>query len=349
MPSRFPYYFLIAAVVVAVLAVLVSGFETYHEHKHDTFGHVADTFIWDIVESQDIRIYLPQWLGLEPGSIRQAGISKFVIIEGVAAALILLIFIPLARRVANGEPPRGPWDNAFEGLLLFIRDQIARPNLGEHEADKYLPFLWTVGLFVLFNNLLGMLPWMGSPTANLYVTGALALCAFIAMHGSAAVKMGPWKYIRSYWPHVEVVPNPWHGRGHHDHGHGGHDTAAASQPAAEPTTRQILTWVGGTIFGTALSLMIFVIEILGTFIKASVLAVRLFANMFAGHTVLAMILSFIVVAGNAMPLLWGGITVASVLGVTALSLLELFVGFLQAYIFVFLTALFMGMALHPAH
>jgi F-type H+-transporting ATPase subunit a len=81
-----------------------------------------------------------------------------------------------------------------------------------------------------------------------------------------------------------------------------------------------------------------------------VLAVRLFANMFAGHTVLAVILLFILTAaqgGNRW--LLGGVSVASVLGVVALSLLELFVAFLQAYIFVFLTALFMGMSLHPEH
>src|SRR5439155_21787710 len=96
-----------------------------------------------------------------------------------------------------------------------------------------------------------------------------------------------------------------------------------------------------------LSFMIFVIELGGTVIKGGVLAVRLFANMFAGHTVLAMILSFIILAAGS--LLWGPITFASVLGVVGLSLLELFVAFLQAYIFVFLTALFMGMALHPQH
>ena len=80
------------------------------------------------------------------------------------------------------------------------------------------------------------------------------------------------------------------------------------------------------------------------------MAVRLFANMFAGHLVLAMILIFIYEAGLVGSyVLWGGVTVASVLGVTALSLLELFVAFLQAYVFVFLTALFMGMALHPEH
>ena len=133
-------------------------------------------------------------------------------------------------------------------------------------------------------------------------------------------------------------------------GHAGHGThAAAAEPLPKPTATQIVTWVVGVAFGFALQLMIFGIELMGTVIKSGVLAVRLFANMFAGHSVLAMILAFIVMTGNALPLLWGGITVASVLGVTALSLLELFVGFLQTYIFVFLTALFMGMALHPAH
>jgi F-type H+-transporting ATPase subunit a len=96
--------------------------------------------------------------------------------------------------------------------------------------------------------------------------------------------------------------------------------------------------------------MIFTIELLGTVIKSGVLAVRLFANMFAGHMVLASILLFIVMAGEGgYSHIWSVVTVSSVLGVVALSLLELFVAFLQAYIFVFLTALFMGMALHPQH
>ena len=88
----------------------------------------------------------------------------------------------------------------------------------------------------------------------------------------------------------------------------------------------------------------------GSFIKSGVLAVRLFANMFAGHLVLAFLIFFIFLAGQVgNPYLWGGVTIASVLGVAALSLLELFVAFLQTYVFVFLTALFMGMALHPEH
>jgi len=102
--------------------------------------------------------------------------------------------------------------------------------------------------------------------------------------------------------------------------------------------------------GWFFSLMIFVIELLGTVIKSGVLAVRLFANMFAGHMVLAVILLFIVAAAESRNIwLFGGVSIASVLGVVALSLLEIFVAFLQAYIFVFLTALFMGMSLHPEH
>jgi F-type H+-transporting ATPase subunit a len=96
-----------------------------------------------------------------------------------------------------------------------------------------------------------------------------------------------------------------------------------------------------------ISLMIFVIELISSIIKSGVLAIRLFANMFAGHMVVASILLFIVVTKDSG--LWPLVTAASVLGVIALSLLELFVAFLQAYIFTFLTALFIGMAVNPEH
>jgi F-type H+-transporting ATPase subunit a len=90
--------------------------------------------------------------------------------------------------------------------------------------------------------------------------------------------------------------------------------------------------------------MIFVIEVFGLIVKHGVLAVRLLANMMGGHVVLAVILAFI--AASAQSLWWWGVMPASVLGATALSMLELFVAFLQAYIFTFLSALFIGMAVH---
>jgi F-type H+-transporting ATPase subunit a len=240
---------------------------------------------------------------------RRVPITKFMILELIVAGLVAAIFIPLCRRAEKGGLPRGPWWNAFESLLTFIRDDVAKPNIGEHDADRYVPFLWTMFVFILFCNLLGMVPLLGSPTASLYTTLGLALCSFVIIHGAAIAKMGFFHYVKSLWPKIDVP-----------------------------------------ILGLPISLMIFVIELASSVIKSGVLAVRLFANMFAGHTVLAMLLLFIVTVGNAgFSFLWTGVTVASVLGVVALSLLELFVAFLQAYIFVFLTALFMGMAMNPEH
>lgn len=102
--------------------------------------------------------------------------------------------------------------------------------------------------------------------------------------------------------------------------------------------------------GWIFSLMIFVIELMGSFIKSAVLAVRLFANMFAGHMVLATLLLFIYMTGKGgFSAMWPVVTAGSVFGVASLSLLEIFVAFLQAYIFTFLTALFMGMQMNPQH
>jgi len=263
----------------------------------DPFEHVLDTQDWHLFESQELGFHLPGWL------------TKFMVLELVAAGLLIILYVPLARRARDGKPVRGPFWNALEVMLTFIRDKVAKPCIGEHDADRFVPFLWTTFLFILFCNLLGLFPFMGSPTASISVTAALAVCAFAVIHGSPIAKMGPLGYVKSYIPHIEIPFG----------------------------------------MGYLLIPMIVVIEIIGHFIKAFVLAVRLFANMFAGHTVLAVILLFIVMARGAPDYIAWPITIGSVLGVTLLSLLELFVAFLQAFIFVFLTALFLGSTLHPAH
>jgi F-type H+-transporting ATPase subunit a len=261
----------------------------------DPFEHVLDSPEWHFIEGLSIHLPYP-W-------------TKFGLLELLAAGIMLVCYIPLARRARDGQPVKGAFWNALEVMLTFVRDKIAKPYLGEHEADRYVPFLWTLFLFVLICNLLGMFPFLGSPTASITVTGSLAFCAFVVIHGSPIAKMGPWGYFKSYFPHLDIPFG----------------------------------------MGYVLIPMIVLIEIIGNFIKAFVLAVRLFANMFAGHTVLAVILLFIVMARGAPDYISWPITIGSVLGVTLLSLLELFVAFLQAYIFVFLTALFLGMTLHPAH
>jgi F-type H+-transporting ATPase subunit a len=259
--------------------------------------HVMDTKEWHFFESLGVHFRLPYPL------------SKFIVLEAVAAVLMLVLFIPLARRARDGKPVKGPLWNALEGILTFVRDYIAKPYLGEHDADRFVPFLWTQFIFILFCNLLGLIPFLASPTASLSATGALALIAFLVIQGAAIAQMGPWAYLKSYFPHMHVPFG----------------------------------------MGYIIIPMIAVIEMAGQVIKCIILAVRLFANMFAGHTVLAVILLFIVMAEHSAWYLFGTITAGSVLAVTALSLLELFVAFLQAFIFTFLTALFMGMTLHPAH
>ena len=202
-------------------------------------------------------IPLPKIFGLQ--------ITKFMILEVIAAAIIIVIYVPIARRMAGGEPPHGAWANAFESLLTFVREQIAKPNIGEHDADRFVPFLWTLFLFILFNNLLGMFPFGGSPTASIYVTLGLAAIVFYFIHGSAMHEMGPMKYAKSLWPHIDIHP----------------------------------------VWGFPILFMIFLIEVMGIVVRNVVLAVRLFANIFAGHMVLATILIFIYMAGHAPTYIWG--------------------------------------------
>jgi F-type H+-transporting ATPase subunit a len=270
------------------------------------FDHVMDTSYIAFFESLDLVVHLP---GFTIPGYGYFQITRFMVFEALAAVLILAIYVPLGRRVQDGSAPRGYFWNTFEVLLTFIRDKVAKPNIGEHDADRFVPFLWTTFLFILALNLLGMLPFFGSPTASIAVTGALALCAFVVIHGSAMIHLGVGTYLKSYVPHLEMPFG----------------------------------------MGYLITPLLVFLEVVGAFIKGFVLAVRLFANLFAGHSVTAFILFFIVMAENANPFLFGTVTVASVLGVAALSLLELFVAFLQAFIFTFLTALFIGSALHPHH
>lgn len=77
----------------------------------------------------------------------------------------------LGKKMASGEPPTGKLWNLLESLLFFVRDRIAKPGVGEHDANRYLPYLTTLFLFIFTMNLIGMLPFLGSPTASIMVTG----------------------------------------------------------------------------------------------------------------------------------------------------------------------------------
>ncbi len=265
---------------------------------HSPLDHVLDHSTLEIPWISPVEIALPRIPFLD------VQITRFMVMELVAAVLIALIMIPLARHVARNRVTRGPILNMFEAVIVFIRDGIARPTIGGHGADAFLPYLWTLFFFVLFNNLLGLIPGGASATGNINVTGVLALTTLGAVVSAGIRELGPVGYIKNIVPHLDV-----------------------------PAIMKPPLWI-----------LMFFIETAGILIKHVVLAVRLFANMLAGHIVIAVILGFIAMASG-----WLVAVVApvSLLGAVALNLLELFVAFLQAYIFTFLAALFLGAAVHP--
>ncbi len=305
------------------------------EHKEDVFHHVRDAVGFDLPRgAMDehghglLDYTLPNIWGFQ--------LTKFMVLQVVAALIVFIVFWGLARRIRSGKPPKGRFWNFWETLALFIRDEVVRPTIGDHDdhhhedhhgnvrvdlhtghaahaddygshpADKYLPFIWSCFFYILICNLLGAIPFLGSATGNLNVTGILALSAFVATVFYGFKAMGPSGFFQNMMPDTGV-------------------------PGA---------------FGSVLTIGIFAIEVFGFFIKHSVLAVRLFANIMGGHTVIAVILGFIAQAAHEGIVLWGCVTAGSIVGQVFIGCLELFVAFLQAYVFAFLATIFIAGSVH---
>ena len=233
-------------------------------------------------------------------------VSKYMVIEAIAALIIIVLFVRLAGKIRNGGFARGKFWNLLEVFLVFIRDEVVRPAIGKQDGDKFLPLIWTIFFFVLGCNLFGMLPWAGAPTAAFGVTTALAAVTLLVGFLAGSKRFGPIGFWKNLVPSMGL-----------------------------PFVLAIVLVPG-----------LFLIEVGGLFIKHGVLAVRLLANMVAGHLVLLGIYGLAFSAEGAGSDLWGVTAVISVFGTTLFSLLELFVAFLQAYIFAFLSSLFIGSLIH---
>jgi F-type H+-transporting ATPase subunit a len=256
----------------------------------------------------DGKILIPQVFGgkLRNNYEKESGfaISKFMILELVVAVLLIVIFKTLATRLKDGRVPKGRGWNLFEAFLLFIRNDIAEPAIGHHDATRFTPLLWTIFMFVLGLNLLGMIPFLGAPTASFSVTIALAFVTFATVLIAGTMRFGVMGFWKNQVPHLGL-----------------------------PMAMAIF-----------IVPMVFAIEVLGLVIKHAVLGVRLLANMVAGHLVLLAIMGMAVAAAGSPT--WWLTALIAVIGSALFSLLELFVAFLQAYVFTFLSALFIGAAVH---
>lgn len=253
-------------------------------------------------------------------------LSNHIAMQIIAALVLLLLFPIIARasrtdNIVNDLTPRG-MKNAIEFLCGMIRDNIARPALGEY-TDRFIPYIWTVFFYIFIINLLGLIPFEpvtrgfihsifpdahhgigGAATGNIWTTGTLAVCTLfmIVFNG---LRINGMAFVKHFFQ--------------------------------------------GPIF---IAPLIAFLEVIGLFAKCFALTVRLFANMIAGHILLAVLLSFVGMSYAAMGAGFAtGIGIVVVFVGTAFNLLELFVAFLQAFIFTFLTTMFIGQAvvIHHEH
>jgi F0F1-type ATP synthase membrane subunit a len=317
-------------------------------------------------------------------------------------------------RDARTDAPTGA-RNLFEAIIEFLRVEVFRPALKEH-TDRFLPFLWTLFFFILFSNLLGLLPIStiielatngkvehigGTVTGNINNTAALAILVFIVIHASGLLQVFRDLVSGTHGHHAAHDEHSSNGMvGHEaamdlDHmraealpadipqkfgaltdptGHyqdDEHPSHAASHGAAHG---QGMSYVQAAIYTVPLYLwnfaphpfrpqkdepswkwamdipmwfVLLILEILGAFIKPFALAIRLFANMIAGHMVLAALLTLIVASPAILTQI--GVAVPVIILSLLISFLEVLVAFLQAYIFVFLSTLFIASAVAPEH
>ncbi|MBX3315973.1 MAG: F0F1 ATP synthase subunit A [Phycisphaeraceae bacterium] len=245
----------------------------------------------------------------------------------VLAGLILLILGPsIARQIGTGPESegndryitKGRLAQTVEVICLYLREKAVRPLLHDR-TDRFMPFLWTVFFFILVNNLLGLIPildvihlinsdWKAQHRAPIggTPTSNIAVTAVLAFISFLVINAAGIKELGI--------------GGYLKHLTGG----------APPFIWPILVPV----------------EILGTFIKPVALAIRLFANMTAGHVLLATLFMFVGMSLKSGLAVGAPVTIISCIGAIAIMFLELFVAFLQAFVFMFLSTVFISQLSH---
>ncbi|HRP88625.1 MAG TPA: F0F1 ATP synthase subunit A [Edaphocola sp.] len=233
-------------------------------------------------------------IALDGANIKDFSFTKNIFNMFVSIAILFLIFISVARAYKKKGVTTAPsgLQNAMEPLITFVRDEVAKPNLGK-EYMKFMPLLLTMFFFIWINNMLGLIPSGANFTGNIAVTGALALVSFIVIVFTAK---------KGFWAHLFNPP--------------------------------------GVPF--PISILLTIIEILSLFIKPVALMIRLFANMMAGHIILTSLIMIIFILGGISSAAGYGFAPVSVGFTVFMYAVKLLVAAIQAFIFVNLTAVFIG-------
>ena len=267
-----------------------------HGEKFE-FSHLLDHMKNSMeLEYPGGHVELPHFPPVQIGGITfDFSISKHVFFLFFAALLLVIMAVYAARKNRKSAVPTG-FGNLVEVFIVFLRDEVAIPNMGKGGL-KYLPYLLTTFFFILIMNLLGLIPYLSTSTSNVSVTGGLALIAFVMIQVSAIRAQGLTHYLAHLTGGVHWVLWP----------------------------------------------IMIPIEILGLFTKPFALCIRLFANMTGGHIVILSLIGLIFIFRSPV------IAPVPVLFALGISMLEMFVAFLQAYVFTMLTSLFMGLGMQEEH
>lgn len=264
---------------------------------HITDSHHLEIPYWKAPFHKEIE--LPHIAPIHIGSVTlDISPTKHVVFMMIGAVLAMVLLVGAANSSTAGHKmigrPKG-FAAAIEALALTLRNEVILPNVGAH-GEKFVPFTLTLFFFILFCNLLGLLPYGATPTGNISVTATLAIVTFLV---------------------VEI-------------------TGILTLKGAYVST--FIYWNKELPLGVRIPMLFLMspIELVGKIIKPVALAIRLFANMTAGHIVLLAIIGLIFTFGS-----WA-IAGGPVLIAVAISVLELFVAFLQAFIFTLLASVFIG-------
>lgn len=271
------------------------------------FHHTADGHE---LEFGSYVVHLPRWELHLGGMTLDVSPTKYVVLLALAAVITLLLFWVAGRSVqrarAAGKAPSGI-GNFMEMVTLYVRDEIAIANIGKHDGPRWAPLIVALFFLILFCNLLGLVPFGGSPTGNLGMTAVLAFIVLMAVEIGGMIKLGPAGYLRTIFPKIP-----------------GMDGAA----------------------GVAMSIGMAPIEVLSKLVKPFALAVRLFGNITAGHFVMLALFGIVFLFSGLHWAASGGIALITAAVVVAIMGLELIVAILQAYVFAMLSAVFIGMMQH---
>jgi F-type H+-transporting ATPase subunit a len=292
------YIFVVLLFIISATTLRASEPKAESDNgKLDVMHHVLDAHTLELEPFGEI--HLPKFPPIQIGNFTiDLSPTRHTVMMWIASLLLVVVMVSVGNYYKAMKTPQAPKGlaNVVEVAVQFIRDDVARPNIGPH-YERFLPYLLTVFFFILFCNLLGLVPFAATATGNIAVTMTLASFTFVLTQYAGIRENG----VRGWLAHL----------------------TGGAPPALWP--------------------IMIPVEIISMFVRPFALTMRLFANMTAGHIVIIVLISLIFIFKSF------AVAPVSVLFTMAIYCLEIFVAFMQAYIFTMLSSVFIGLAMQHEH